>query len=114
MVGATRSLTVLVIAALLAALAMTAGTTSARASSSCGIVAASGHAWIVVAKGVTCATAKSVTRRFAARTAALRNDQRIVVPSPLGGFTCVISRHVKPGGSCATPGAAKSILWLSA
>jgi hypothetical protein len=114
MARATRSLTVLFIAALFAALAMTAGTTSARAISSCGIVPASGHAWIVVAKGVSCTTAKSVTRRFAARTAALRNNQRVVVASPLHGFTCVLSRHVKPGGSCATPGAVKSILWLSA
>ena len=112
--GSTRMLTALVIAALLSLFAMTAGTTRASAATSCGVVTASGHAWIVVAKGVTCTTAKSVTRRLAARTAALHSGQKVTVTGVLRGFTCVLASMGKPGGSCATAGAAKSILWLVA
>jgi hypothetical protein len=75
---------------------------------------ASGHAWIVVAKGVSCASAKSVVRRLAARTAAVHAGQHVIVTSPLRGFTCVLSSQGHPGGSCSTTGAARSILWIVA
>ena len=61
MLGSRQLVPMLVVAAL-GALALTSGTSAAPASSSCGIVSASGHAWIVVAKSVTCPKAKSVTR----------------------------------------------------
>jgi cytochrome bd-type quinol oxidase subunit 2 len=110
-----RFLTMIALIGALALLAATSGATSARAASrSCGIVTASGLAWIVVAKNVTCTTAKSVTRRLAARTAAVRSGQTVIVASPLSGFHCVLARQGRPGGSCATAGARKSILWLSA
>ena len=82
-----------------------------------GVVAgfsAAGHTWIVVAKGVSCTSAKNVTRALAARTAALHAGQKHTVTSPLAGFTCVIASRGKPAGSCATAGAAKSIVWLGA
>ena len=113
--GSTGLLTTLLVAAFLSLVATTAGTTRAQAASSCGVLTASGHTWIVVAKGVTCAKAKNVTRSFAARTAAVRSGQTVIVTSPLlPGFHCVLSSRGKPGGSCATAGAARSILWLVA
>jgi hypothetical protein len=101
--------------AALLTLALTAGASTARASASCGIITAAGHQWIIVTKGVSCATAKRVVRGFAARTARLRSGQTIVVhTSLLSGFTCVLASKGKPGGSCSTAGAGKSILWLAA
>jgi hypothetical protein len=106
---------VLALCAALLALALTAGATNARASASCGIFSASGHQWIVVTKGVSCAKAKQVVASLASRTARLRNGQSIIVHTPLlNGFTCVLASKGKPGGSCSTAGAAKSILWLIA
>ena len=103
------------VVAALAGLALAAGTAPARAASGCGIVAAAGHTWIVVAKGVPCATAKRVTRALAARTSRVRTGQRVVTTSPLlRGFTCVLASQGKPGGSCATAGAARSVLWIRA
>jgi hypothetical protein len=104
----------LAVAALLGLIAATAGSGEARAATGRGIVTAAGHPWIVVAKGVPCTNAKQVVRGFAARTAALRNGASIVVPSPLRGFHCLLASRGKPGGSCTTAGAAKSILWLGA
>ena len=110
-----RFLTMLAVVTSFAVLALTAGTTSARAMASCGIVNASGHAWIVVAKNVSCTRAKQVTRAFAARTSRLHSGQSVVVTtSLLPGFHCVLASKGKPGGSCATAGAAKSVLWLVA
>jgi hypothetical protein len=111
----SKALVVFTLAAALAAAVASSGATAAHASTSCGIVSASGRAWIVVAKNVPCAKAKAVTRGFAARTAALRaGQQRVVTTSLLPGFTCLLVRHGKPGGSCSTAGARKSVLWLSA
>jgi hypothetical protein len=107
-------LAVLALGAALLALALTAGASTARASASCGFITAAGHPWIIVVKGVSCASAKRVVRGFAARTARLRSGQTIVVHSPLAGFTCVLASKGKPGGSCSTAGAGKSILWLAA
>jgi hypothetical protein len=112
--GSIRCLTRLAACATLCALAATAGAATASASTSCGIVTASGHPWIIVAKGVPCTRAKSVTRHFAARTAGLRSGARLTVPSPLRGFTCVLASQGKPGGSCSTAGAARSVLWIVA
>ncbi len=114
MTGSTRFLATLATGALLALAAMTGGATAAPTSTSCGIVAAAGHAWIVVSKGVPCTSAKSAVRALAARTAALHAGQSRVVHSPLAGFTCLIASRGKPGGSCSTAGAARSILWLGA
>lgn len=116
MIGSTRNtrLARLALGVALSLLAVTAGAGTARASTSCGVVTAAGHPWIIVAKGVPCSTAKSVVRRLAARTAAVPSGGRVVVSSPLHGFTCVLASQGKPGGSCSTAGAAKSILWLSA
>ena len=115
MTRSTRLLTTLALAAALSALALTAGAATTRAATSCGIVTAAGHPWIVVAKGVTCGTAKRVTRALAARTAALRSGQRRTMTTPLlHGFYCVLASHGKPGGSCSTPGAARSVLWIVA
>ena len=75
---------------------------------------ASGRAWIIVAKGVSCTSAKSVVRRLAARTAAVHAGQHVTVASPLRGYTSVLASQGKPGGSCSTPGAARSVLWLVA
>ena len=111
----SKAFVVFTLAAALAAAVASSGATAAHASTSCGIVSASGHAWIIVAKNVPCAKAKAVTRSFAARTAALRaGQQRVVTTSLLPGFTCLLVRHGKPGGSCSTAGARKSVLWLSA
>jgi hypothetical protein len=114
MTGSTRIVATVVAVATLALLALTAGASTARASQSCGIFNAAGHTWIVVSKGVTCASAKRAVRNLAARTAALHAGQRKTVPSPLRGFVCLIASQGKPGGSCSTAGAGRSILWLSA
>jgi hypothetical protein len=100
--------------ALSALAALAGGAASAHAASSCGIVTAAGHPFIVVAKGITCPSATGVVRALAARTAAVRTGQRLVVHSPLRGFTCVLASQGKPGGSCSTAGAAKSVLWIIA
>ena len=111
----SKAVVVFILAAAVLGAAVTSGATAARASTSCGIVSASGRAWIIVAKNVPCAKAKAVTRSFAARTAALRAGQHRVVTTPLlPGFKCVLASQGKPGGSCSTAGARKSILWLSA
>jgi hypothetical protein len=108
-----RLVALLVVAAASVLLALTAGVSSSRASTSCGIVMAAGHPWIIVAKSVPCAKAKSVTSSFAARTNALHTGQRRTVRSPLlPGFVCVLASQGKPGGSCSVAGATKSILWL--
>jgi hypothetical protein len=92
-----------------------AGAGAAHASTSCGIMSASGHSWIVVAKSVPCAKAKAVTRTFASRTAGLHAGQRQTVrTSLLPGFVCVLASQGKPGGSCSTAGAAKQVLWIAA
>jgi hypothetical protein len=116
MIGSTRSgrLAKLATGVVLSVLAVTAAAATARAAGSCGVVTASGHPWIVVANGVSCSTATRAVRGLAARTAALRAGQRVVVRSPLRGFTCVLASRGKPGGSCATAGAAKSVLWIAA
>jgi hypothetical protein len=105
----------LALCAALLVLALAAGASNARASASCGIFSAAGHQWIIVTKGVSCTKAKQVVRSLAARTARLRNGQSVIVHTPLlSGFTCVLASKGKPGGSCSTAGAAKSILWLVA
>ena len=86
----------------------------AHAATSCGIVSAAGRPWILVANGVPCSTGARVVRSLAARTAAVRAGSTVVVPSPLPGFKCVLASHGKPGGSCSTAGATKSLLWLGA
>jgi hypothetical protein len=114
MLRSSRLVPMLVVAAL-SALALASGSSAAPASTSCGIMSASGHTWIVVAKSVTCTKAKSVTRGLAARTAALRAGQRRVVTTALlPGFHCVLASQGKPGGSCSTAGATKSVLWIAA
>ena len=113
MTGSTRTAG-LAAGVALAALASMGGAASAGASASCGIVTAAGHPYIVVAKGVSCPSATGVVRTLAARTAAVRAGQKIVVRSPLRGFTCVLASQGKPAGSCATPGAAKSVVWVAA
>jgi hypothetical protein len=111
----TRTLTLLVVVAAATLLAVSAGVPNGRASTSCGVVVASGHPWIIVAKAVPCSKAKAVTRSFAARTNALHTGGRAVVHTALlRGFTCVLASQGKPGGSCSTAGAAKSVLWLRA
>ena len=75
--------------------------------------AASGHAWIIVAKSVPCATAKNVTRRFATATAALQSGaRRTLTTRLLHGFVCVLASQGRPGGSCSTAAAANSVLWI--
>jgi len=109
----TRLGAALVIAAASVLLALTAGVSSGKASTSCGIVMAAGHPWIIVAKSVPCSKAKSVTSSFAAQTNALHTGQRKTVrTSMLPGFVCVLASQGKPGGSCAVAGATRSILWL--
>jgi hypothetical protein len=108
-----RHATPLLAVAAAALLALTAGVSNGKASTSCGIVVAAGHPWIIVSKAVPCSKAKSVTRSFAARTNALHTGGRAIVHTALlPGFTCVLASQGKPGGSCATAGAVKSILWL--
>jgi len=104
----------LVPAAAVALLALTAGTARAATTGGCGIVSAAGHSWIVVAKGVPCSRADQVVRGFASRTAHVRSGATVVVASPLGGFHCILASHGRPGGSCATPGAVKNVVWLAA
>lgn len=114
MLGSTRYLATFAVGVALSALALTAGAVSARAATSCGVVTAAGHPWIVVAQGVSCSTGKRVVQGFAARTAALRSGASVTVSSPLSGFHCVLASRGKPGGSCSTAGAAKSLLWIIA
>ena len=103
------------LSAALAVSAAATGASGARTSTSCGILTASGHAWIIVAKSVPCATAKNVTRSFATATAALHSGARRTVTTPLlHGFVCVLASQGKPGGSCSTAGAARSVLWIEA
>jgi hypothetical protein len=110
----TRALFATAVAGALCALSLGAGVAQAG-QTSCGIVTASHRSWIVVAKNVPCAKAKSVTRALAARTAAVRAGQRRTVTTGLlPGFVCVLASQGKPGGSCSTAGAAKMVLWLSA
>ena len=86
----TRLAKIAIVAALSIA-SLGAGSTSAQAASSCGILNASGRTWIIVVKAVPCPTAKTIVRRYAARTAALRSGQRIVVSNPpAGGFETTI------------------------
>jgi hypothetical protein len=109
----SRHVSLFVAVAAAALLALTAGVADGRASTSCGIVVATGHPWIIVSKAVPCSKAKTVVRSFAVRTNRLHTGQRAVVHTALlPGFTCVLASQGKPGGSCATAGAAKSILWL--
>jgi hypothetical protein len=113
--GWSRYLAGFALVAVLAVSAATLGASSAKAQTSCGILTASGRAWIIVAKGVPCATAKNVTRSFASATAALHAGARRTVTTPLlHGFVCVLASEGKPGGSCSTAGAARSVLWLVA
>lgn len=110
-----KALAVTSLATVLAVAVLASSAAAARASTGCGIVNASGRAWIVVTKNVPCAKAKAVTRAFATRTAALRTGQRRTVTTTLlPGFKCVLASMGKPGGSCSTAGARKSVLWLSA
>ena len=114
MIGSTKFLAKFAVGVTLSLLALTTGAASAQAATSCGVVTAAGHPWIVVAKAVPCSTARHVVQGLAARTAALRTGATVTVSSPLRGFYCVLASHGKPGGSCATPGAAKSLLWIVA
>jgi hypothetical protein len=114
MIGSTKFLAKFAVGVTLSLLAVTAGAASAQAATSCGIVTAAGHPWIVVTRGVPCSTAKRVVQGLAARTAALRTGASVTVSSPLRGFHCVLASHGKPGGSCATPGATKNLLWIVA
>jgi hypothetical protein len=113
-IGSSRCLARLATCAALCALAATTGAATARASASCGVVTAAAHPWIVVAKSVSCTSAKSMVRHFAARTAALRAGESIKLAGTLPGFVCVLASHGKPGGSCSTAGGVRSVLWLSA
>ena len=111
MAGWARGLAALAVAVV----ATAAFTVSAGAATSCGIVSAAGHKWILVATGVPCSTAKRFPQRLGARTAALHAGASATVRSPVsGGFVCVLSSHGKPGGSCATAGAHKQVLWIAA
>ena len=114
MIGSTTRLVIGAIATTVtvALIALSGGAMTAQASASCGIYTAAGHGWIVVVKGVTCPSAKAVVRGLAARTAAVRAGGSVTVASPLAGFTCVLASRGKPGGSCSTPGATRSILWI--
>ena len=104
MTGSAGRLALIALLVPLSLLAAAVGARSARASSSCGVVTAAGHPWIVVAKGVSCPSAAQVVRALAARTAALRPGARATVSSPLRGFVCVLASQGKPGGSCSTAG----------
>ena len=113
MIGTRTRLATLAALGAVGVFAATAG--AAPASSSCGVVTAAGHPWIVVVKGVPCSTAAQVVRGLGARTAAVRAGTRVTVSTPLlRGFTCVLASRGKPGGSCSTPGAVKSVLWIVA
>ena len=115
MVGSRRLVLMLFVVAALSAFVFGSSAGASTASTSCGIVMAAGHSWIVVAKAVPCAKAKSVTQGLAARTAALRAGQRRATTSSLlPGFHCVLASQGKPGGSCSTAGAVKSVLWIVA
>ena len=108
----------LVLLAVVAALALVAlglGSTAASAASkSCGVVTAGGHPYIVVAKSVTCATAARVVKGFGTRLNAVASGRKVVVRSPLAGFTCILTNLGHRGGGCSTVGAVRSIIWLSA
>jgi hypothetical protein len=108
----SRLVTTLALVAGLAAFA--GGTAKAATAGSCGLFTAAHKQWIVVAKGVSCATATGVVQQLGARTAAVHPGANVTVPSPLRGFTCVVASNGHPAGSCATPGAAKSIVWIIA
>ena len=95
-----------------AALAATTGGT-AKAASSCGIYAAAGHQFIVVAMGMPCTAAKAIVARLAARTAALHVGQTVTVAHPPTGYVCVIQNRAKPAGSC-NHGPTKMVTWLVA
>lgn len=115
MIRSRSGLAGMAIVGLLALAALGAVTTPATAASrGCGVVRAGGRAYIVVAKGVTCPAAARVVRGFAARMNALRPGRKLVVSSPLAGFTCVLSYRTTRGGGCSTVGAVKSIIWLGA
>src|SRR5262249_2815722 len=94
--------------------ALAGGVARARTAGSCGVVSAAHHQWIVVANGISCPGATGVVQHFATRTAALANGAKVTVSSPLRGYTCALASHGHPAGSCATPGAAKSIVWIIA
>ena len=105
----------LAVIATLAGVALTAGVSTASASSSCGVYVAGGKGWIIVVKSVTCTKAKAVVRSFAPRNVALHSGQRRIVTTPLlPQFTCVLANRGKPAGSCSTAGAARSIVWIVA
>jgi hypothetical protein len=101
-------------AAALSLAALPAGAQASRSAGSCGILTAGSRTWIVVSKGVSCSSADRVVRTLAARTARVRAGATVRVASPLHGFTCVLASRGKPAGSCATAGAAKSIVWIVA
>jgi hypothetical protein len=111
-----RAFAVLVVASVLCIALLGARVAPASAAQrSCGILVAAHHSWIVVAKNVTCAKAKAVTRALATRTAAIRRGQRVTVhTSLLPGYTCVLASQGKPAGSCSIAGATKMVVWLTA
>ena len=86
---------------------------SANAASSCGILATSGHSFIVVATGMPCSAATGIVRKLAAQTARLHVGQTVKVAHPPAGFVCVIQNRAKPAGSCNS-GPRKIVTWLVA
>ena len=91
-----------------------AGTTGgAKAASSCGVVTASGHPFIVVANGMSCSAAAAIVRKLASQTAALRLGKSVNVAHPPAGFVCVLQNRAKPAGSC-NAGPSKMVTWLIA
>ena len=110
-------LAALAAAALLVALLATGAGASPSAtpdSGRCPLLQSTGHTWIVVAKGVACATATRVARRLAPRTASLPKGRTTRVPSPVPGFVCVLRNVVIPTGACVKGRAVQSIIWEAA
>lgn len=83
------------------------------ATGSCGVLRASGHAWIVVTKGLSCVSGLRAVRALAARTAGLHAGQVTRVSSPLSGYTCLLRNVAKPSGACVKT-TAHTVVWLIA
>ena len=86
---------------------------TARAASSCGVLTASGHPFIVVASGMPCSAAGGIVRRLAGQTDAVRLGRTVTVAHPPAGFVCVLQNRAKPPGSC-NAGPAKTVTRLVA
>jgi hypothetical protein len=86
---------------------------TARAASSCGVITAGGHPFIVIASGMSCSAAGTIVRRLAGQTAAVHLGTSVKVAHPPAGFVCVLQNRAKPAGSC-NAGPTKVVTWLVA